>query len=100
MGSAKFSRYDVSDGDFWQGKDGEPVEHFVIDLEPWYEGICGQFWSDDQLYAYWTMMPTGAAGYRYGAQGIWNVGDGTILTHGGTQTYDEARQLRTPELLG
>ena len=33
MGSAKFSRYDVSDGDFWQGKDGEPVEVFVIDLK-------------------------------------------------------------------
>lgn len=33
LGSAKFSRYEVSDGDFWQGTDGTPVEEFVIDLE-------------------------------------------------------------------
>jgi hypothetical protein len=71
-----------------------------LNLEPWYEGILGQFHSDDQLYAYWASMLAGACGHCYGAQGIWNGGDGKFLAHWGKQKLEEAMQLDTPSLLG
>ena len=71
-----------------------------INLEPWYEGIRDSFWADDQLFAYWTSMLSGAASYCYGAQGIWNVGDGHFLSHWGKQSYTEAKSLDTPRLIG
>jgi hypothetical protein len=71
-----------------------------INLEPWYEGITGQFFRNDQIYSYWVCMLSGAVGYCYGAHGIWNVGDGVFLNHWGSQTFQEARQLETPWMLG
>ncbi len=71
-----------------------------MNLEPWYEGITGRFGPADQLYAYWATMLAGASGYCYGAQGIWNVGDGRFLSHWGGQTFDEALTLDTPRLIG
>ncbi len=71
-----------------------------INLEPWYEGITGQFGTNDQLYAYWASMMAGAHAYCYGAHGIWNVGDGSFLAHWGKQTLKEAMQLDTPQLIG
>jgi hypothetical protein len=71
-----------------------------INLEPWYEGIHGQFGPSDQLYAFWVSVLAGATGYCYGAHGIWNVGDGTFLAHWGTQTFAAAMELETPWLLG
>jgi hypothetical protein len=75
-------------------------ERAFINLEPWYEGILGRFGPADQLYAYWATMLAGAAGYCYGAHGIWNVGDGRFLAHWGSQTFDEAAALDTPRLIG
>ena len=72
----------------------------VINLEPWYEGINNSFGPDDQLFAYWCSMLSGCEGFCYGAQGIWNMGDGKFLSHWGTQTSTEAMQLNTPHLLG
>ena len=71
-----------------------------INLEPWYEGICDQFGTEDQLFAYWATMLAGAISYCYGAHGIWNVGDGKFLAHWGKQTFDQALALDTPRLLG
>ena len=71
-----------------------------INLEPWYEGILDDFWQEDQLFAYWTSMLAGASSFCYGAHGIWNVGDGYFLAQWGTQTFEEAIKLKTPELLG
>lgn len=71
-----------------------------INLEPWYEGILDQFQTQDQLYAYWVSILAGAVSYCYGAQGIWNAGDGMFLDHWGTQTLQQAMALDTPNLLG
>jgi len=71
-----------------------------INLEPWYEGIRESFGVEDQIFAYWTSMLSGAASYCYGAQGIWNVGDGHFLSHWGKQTYSEAKNLDTPRFIG
>ncbi len=70
-----------------------------INLEPWYEGIRDDFYVADQLFAYWTSMLAGCAGYCYGAHGIWNVGDGRFLAHWGKQTFEQAMALKTPYLL-
>ncbi|MFZ5917484.1 MAG: DUF4038 domain-containing protein [Chloroflexota bacterium] len=71
-----------------------------INLEPWYEGIRDRFWVQDQLFAYWASMLAGAISHCYGAHGIWNVGDGKFLAHWGKQTFEQARALDTPRLLG
>ncbi|MDQ3239137.1 MAG: DUF4038 domain-containing protein [bacterium] len=71
-----------------------------INLEPWYEGIRDSFFVKDQLYAYWVTMLSGAHSYCYGAQGVWNVGDGHFLSHWGKQTLEQAMQLNTPKLIG
>lgn len=71
-----------------------------INLEPWYEGIRGQFRTEDQLYSYWASMMAGAYFYCYGAHGIWNAGNGKFLSHWGKQTMGEAAKLKTPQLLG
>ena len=72
-----------------------------INLEPYYEGIKNKFWLEDQIFAFWTSMLSGALAYCYGAHGIWNVdiGDG-FLKYWGTQNFHQARELRTPEILG
>ncbi len=72
----------------------------VINLEPWYEGINDNFGTDDQLFAYWCSMLSGCEGFCYGAQGVWNMGDGVFLSHWGKQSLSEARELKTPHLLG
>ena len=72
----------------------------VINLEPWYEGINNSVGTSDQLFAYWCSMLSGCEGFCYGAQGIWNMGDGKFLSHWGKQSLSEARQLNTPHLLG
>lgn len=71
-----------------------------INLEPWYEGILNNFYVDDQLYAYWVSMLSGAFAYCYGAHGVWNCGDGEFLSQWGKQTLSEALKLKTPELIG
>lgn len=71
-----------------------------INLEPWYEGIKGQFYKEDQLYAFWVTMLSGATAYCYGAHGIWNLGDGDFLSQWGKQTFNEAKKLDTPRLIG
>ena len=71
-----------------------------INLEPWYEGIRDDFGPRDQLYALWCTLLAGACSAAYGAQGVWNAGDGRFLAHWGRQGLAEARALPTPALLG
>ena len=89
--------------DLWQipirETKGDPRQIF-INLEPWYEGINNDYYTFDQLYAYWVTMLAGAASYCYGAHGIWNAGDGHFLAHWGRQTFAQAQLLDTPRLLG
>lgn len=77
----------------------KPDKPFV-NLEPWYEGITGRFGTEDQIYAYWASMMSGAYAYCYGAHGVWNAGDGKFLAHWGKQTISGAMKLKTPQLLG
>lgn len=78
----------------------DPSFRGYVNLEPWYEGIRDRFWVDDQLYAYWVSMLSGAMSHCYGAHGIWNVGDGEFLSHWGKRTFAQAAALDTPRLLG
>ncbi|MEW6356347.1 MAG: DUF4038 domain-containing protein [Planctomycetota bacterium] len=38
-----------------------------------YEGIMGGSWEDVQRFAFWASMLSGAVGYTYGANGIWQL---------------------------
>lgn len=78
----------------------DPIGREFINLEPWYEGILDKFFVEDQLYAFWTSILAGSIGFCYGAQGIWNAGDGIFLNHWGNQTFSQAINLDTPRLLG
>lgn len=78
----------------------DSLQRGSINLEPWYEGILDQFWTQDQVYAYWASMLAGTISFCYGAHGIWNVGDGHFLAHWGRQTFAQALARETPGLLG
>jgi hypothetical protein len=43
----------------------------VVNAEVNYEGIAGSCWADQQRFQFWTSILDGAAGYTYGAAGIW-----------------------------
>jgi hypothetical protein len=71
-----------------------------MNLEPWYEGIHGSFGTSEQLFAFWASKLAGSTGHVYGAQGIWNIGDGQFLGHWGGQTLAQAIRLEAPAMLG
>lgn len=79
--------------------ENHPEDRF-INLEPWYEGIRDQFHAQDQVFAYWVTMLAGSCSYCYGAQGIWNVGDGKFMAHWGTQNFSTAAALTGASLIG
>lgn len=72
----------------------------VINLEPWYEGIFDDFFIEKQLKSFWLSVASGAFSICYGAHGIWNVGDGEFLSNWGKATFQDALNLKTPEILG
>lgn len=53
----------------------------VLTGEAVYEGHQQTNWQDIQRFAFWTSMMNGAAGYTYGAGGIWEM-NGTTVPHG------------------
>ena len=71
-----------------------------MNLEPWYEGIGEGFGPREQLLAFWASKLGGATGHVYGAQGVWNLGDGAFLAHWGEQTLAQATALASPGALG
>lgn len=80
---------------------GEALEHKpempVIEAEVCYEGIVGSCHADVQRFLFWATMLSGAAGFTYGADGIWQVNRKERIfgasPHGviwGTTPWDEA----------
>jgi len=64
----------------------------VINLEPWYEGIAGNFDAYFQRVAFWYSLLSGAAGHGYGAHGVWQMSDGdNFMRHWGVSDYKTAR---------
>jgi hypothetical protein len=66
-----------------------------INLEPWYEGILGNFGEEYQMLALNSILDVDAAGISYGAQGLWNMAkkNDTFLGHWGTTSWQEALQF-------
>jgi uncharacterized protein DUF4038/uncharacterized protein DUF5060 len=64
----------------------------IVNLEPWYEGILGDFWEQDQRYAFWMCILAGAAGHSYGSHGVWQMGreDEPFLAHWGAADWRRA----------
>lgn len=50
--------------------DHEPTKP-VVNGEVNYEGIAGSSWEDVQRFLFWGHMMSGAAGFSYGAHGVW-----------------------------
>lgn len=67
-----------------------------LDLESPYEGILDQFYGEVQHKQLQIRLNAGAAGYVYGAQGLWNLNSKAdpFLTHWGKQTWNEAVKFR------
>ncbi len=73
----------------------------IVNMEPWYEGILGQFWAVDQRYAFWMCILAGAAGHSYGANGLWQMSDDDgFLGHWGDANWSEAACLPGSYQLG
>jgi len=72
----------------------------AINLEPWYEGILGRFFTYDMIKAFWLHAASGAYSICYGAHGVWGISDGVFLSNWGKQTFREAIKLESPNLYG
>lgn len=64
----------------------------IINLEPWYENILGNFGAYHQRYSFWISLLSGSCGYTYGANGIWQMGkaDSKFLSHWGNANWEGA----------
>jgi hypothetical protein len=47
----------------------------IVNAEPPYEGHAGANWEDVQRYSFWSSMLSGAAGFTYGAAGVFQAND-------------------------
>lgn len=74
----------------------------VVNAEVNYEGIAGSCWEDQQRFQFWTSMTDGAAGYTYGAAGIWQFwtkeefskgGDSDNVENAGGGPWEEVMHL-------
>lgn len=79
----------------------------VVNGESCYEGILGTAFEDVQRFCFWSSMLSGAAGYSYGANGIWQINRREEpygpSPHGmawGNLPWDEAMQLPGSRQLG
>ena len=83
----------------------------VIVGENMYEGHRQMNWQDNQRFAFWASVANGAAGYTYGAGGIWQM-NGRTVPHGASPTgltssityentpWDEAMQFPGSRQIG
>lgn len=79
----------------------------VVSSETCYESILGTAWQDVQRFSFWSAILSGAAGYSYGANGIWQFNrsgepygvspDGMAW---GNLPWDEAMRLPGSQQLG
>ncbi len=73
----------------------------IINLEPWYEGILGNFTEYDQRRAFWTCILSGAIGHAYGAHGVWQIEHGdNFMEHWGKSTFKKAVNYKGATQLG
>lgn len=73
----------------------------IINLEPWYEGITGNFYEKDQRYAFWASMLSGAIGHTYGAHGIWQMANrDNFMNHWGKSDYKKAITYKGANQIG
>ncbi len=89
-----------------QERDREPLMPVLVD-EVNYEGILHDTHDEVQRLAYWASMLSGAFGFTYGANGIWQVNTKTVpygaSPHGGNwgiTPWEEAYQLPGSTQLG
>jgi hypothetical protein len=61
----------------------------VVNGEVNYEGIAGSCWQDIQRFQFWSAITDGAAGYTYGAAGLWVFWSRTTFSKGGDSEYME-----------
>lgn len=66
-----------------------------INLEPYYEGIMNDYYDKDQRYSFWAAILSGAKGYSYGANGVWQMStkEDPFLTHWGKSDWSKAMKL-------
>jgi len=63
----------------------------IINLEPWYEGILGNFNDYNQRVAFWLCVLSGAKGHSYGAHGIWQMADNdNFMKHWGNSDWKKS----------
>ncbi|OGG11393.1 hypothetical protein A2Z00_00475 [Candidatus Gottesmanbacteria bacterium RBG_13_45_10] len=75
--------------------------HPFVNLEPWYEGILGNFGPSDQRYAFWTSVLSGAKGHTYGAHGIWQLANhDNFMNHWGNSDWQEAIRYEGAKQIG
>ena len=61
----------------------------VVQGEVNYEGIFGSCWQEMQRFQFWTAMVDGAAGYTYGAAGLWVFWSRDTYSKGGDSEFVE-----------
>lgn len=61
----------------------------VVNGEVNYEGIAGSCWQDLQRFQFWASLTDGAAGYTYGAAGLWVFWSLETFSKGGDSEFME-----------
>ena len=74
----------------------------IINMEPWYEGILGNFDAYYQRQAFWISMLGGAGGHSYGAHGVWQMAgkNDRFMDHWGTSYWKDAIKYSGAEQIG
>ncbi len=73
----------------------------IINLEPWYEGIHGNFDEYWQRKAFWICMLSGASGHGYGAHGVWQKENGdNFMGHWGKSNYSSSLSYKGAGQIG
>ena len=74
----------------------------IINMEPWYEGILGNFGEYEQRFAFWACILSGAKGHSYGAHGIWQMSKKgeNFMKHWGESNWEDALRFRGAKQLG
>lgn len=74
----------------------------IINMEPWYEGILGNFGDFEQRYAFWLCILSGAKGHSYGAHGIWQMSKKgeNFMKHWGDSNWQKALNFKGAKQLG
>lgn len=74
----------------------------IINLEPWYEGILGNFGEYEQRLAFWMCILSGAKGHSYGAHGVWQMSKKgqNFMKHWGDSYWKRSLGFSGAEQLG